>query len=142
MFKKILVPLDGSELAELALPYVAQLAATLGSEITLLTVIGASDEHDKNRVYLEGVAKEIKQDAGKHLKKDDGAVKVKIAVVVGNPAEKIVDYAATGKISLIVMASHGRSGIGRWALGSVAEKVVRAGSAPVLLVRTPGASVE
>jgi len=137
MFKKILVPLDGSKLAELALPYAAQLAATLGSEITLLTVIGSSDEHDTNRVYLEGVAKEINQDAKKHLKKDEGAVKVETAIVVGDPAEKIVDYAATGKISLIIMGSHGRSGIGRWALGSVAEKVIRAGSTPVLLVRTP-----
>ena len=50
--------------------------------------------------------------------------------------EAIVDYAATKKISLIVMASHGRSGIGRWTLGSVAEKVVRGGSSPVLLVRS------
>ena len=139
MFKKILVPLDGSKLAEQALPYAVEMAARLDSEITLLCVIGADDaqDYDKNLTYLKGVASETKQDAGKLLDKAEEDIKVETVIVVGNPAEKIVDYAATGKISLIIMASHGRSGISRWALGSVAEKVVRAGSTPVLLVRTP-----
>ena len=139
MFKKILVPLDGSKLAEQALPYAVEMAARLDSEITLLCVIGADDaqDYDKNLTYLKGVASETKQDAGKLLDKAEEDIKVETVIVVGNPAEKIVDYAATGKISLIIMASHGRSGLSRWALGSVAEKVVRASSTPVLLVRTP-----
>ena len=138
MFERILVPLDGSKLAELALPYAEELAARAGSQITLLRVITSSEaeDYDKNQVYLKGVAKEVEIDTKKSLEKPEGEIKVETAVLTGNPAEAIVDYAATKKISLIVMASHGRSGIGRWTLGSVAEKVVRGGSSPVLLVRS------
>jgi len=138
MFERILVPLDGSKLAELALPYAEELAARTGSQITLLQVIASSEaeDYDKNQVYLKGVAKEVKIDTKKLLPKPEGEIRVETAVLTGNPAEAIVDYAATKKISLIVMASHGRSGIGRWTLGSVAEKVVRGGSSPVLLVRS------
>ena len=138
MFEKILVPLDGSKLAELALPYAEELAARTGSQVTLLRVITSSEaeDYDNNQVYLKGVAKEVKIDTKKLLEKPEGEIKVETAVLTGNPAEAIVDYAATKKISLIVMASHGRSGIGRWTLGSVADKVVRGGSSPVLLVRS------
>ena len=138
MFEKIVVPLDGSKLAELALPYAKELAARTGSQVTLLRVLTSSEaeDYDKNQVYLKGVAKEVKLDTKKLLEKPEGEIKVETAVLTGNPAEAIVDYAATKKISLIVMASHGRSGIGRWTLGSVAEKVVRGGSSPVLLVRS------
>jgi len=138
MFEKILVPLDGSKLAELALPYAEELAARTGSQITLLRVVTSSEaeDYDKNQVYLKGVAKEVKIDTKKLREKPEGEIKAETVVLTGNPAEAIVDYAATKKISLIVMASHGRSGIGRWALGSVAEKVVRVGNTPVLLVRS------
>ena len=138
MFEKIVVPLDGSKLAELALPYAEELAARTGSQITLLRVIasGEAEDYEKNQVYLKGVAREVEIDTKKLLEKSGGEIKVETAVLTGNPAEAIVDYAATKKISLIVMASHGRSGIGRWTLGSVAEKVVRGGSSPVLLVRS------
>lgn len=138
MFERIFVPLDGSKLTELALPYAEELEARTGSQVTLLRVITSSEaeDHDKTQVYLKGVAKEIKTDTKKLLDKPKGEIKVETAVLTGNPAEAIVDYAATKKIGLIVMASHGRSGIGRWTLGSVAEKVVRGGSSPVLLVRS------
>jgi len=138
MFERIVVPLDGSKLAELALPYAEELAARTGSQITLLGVVATNDAEDygKSRLYLEGVAKEVKYDTKKYLEKQEGEITVEKAILTGNPAEEIVDYASMKKISLIVMASHGRSGISRWALGSVAEKVVRAGSSPVLLVRS------
>jgi nucleotide-binding universal stress UspA family protein len=64
--------------------------------------------------------------------------KVKAESSLGKPAEEIVNYANKNKVDLIVMASHGRSGISRWAYGSVAEKVLRSSCVPVLLIKVPG----
>jgi len=142
MYEKILVPLDGSELAEVALPYAEELAGRLGSEGTLLYV-SESAEGQYNRIpqfYMQETAKATKRGAERYLEKPEGkAIKVESATVVGNPAEEIVDYADKEDIGLIVMATHGRSGIRRWSLGSVADKVVRATKQPVALIRAKGA---
>jgi len=144
MYEKILVPLDGSELAEIALPYAEEMAVRLGSEITLFSVSETAEapEYHKHQVYLDGVADSTKRGAKRYLEMPKGVIKVEQAIAVGQPAEEIVDYAEKQGISLIIMATHGRSGIGRWTLGSVAEKVVRAGTTPVLLVRALGASAK
>jgi len=137
MYEKILIPLDGSELAEIALPYAEEMGVRLGSEITLLSVSDSAEapEYHKHQVYLDGVADSTKRGAKRYLEMPEEAIKVEKAIVVGEPAEEIVDYAEKEGIDLIIMATHGRSGISRWTLGSVAEKVVRAGTTPVLLVR-------
>lgn len=139
MYSKVLVPLDGSELAEVALPYAEELARRLGSEVTLLGVSESAGArvYYKHQVYLEGVLESTKHSVMTSLEKAEDAIKVESAIPVGSPAEEIIDYADRNNIDLIIMVTHGRSGIGRWALGSVAEKVVRAGNTPVLLVRTP-----
>jgi len=144
MYEKILVPLDGSELAEIALPYAEEMAVRLGSEITLLSVSETAEapEYHKHQVYLDGVADSTKRGAKRYLEMPEGVIKVEQQIAVGQPAEEIMDYAEKQGIGLIIMATHGRSGIGRWTLGSVAEKVVRAGTTPVLLVRALGASAE
>jgi len=142
MYEKILVPLDGSELAEVSLPYAEELAGRLGSEVTLIYVRrSAEDPYDHmHRFYIEKTAEVTKQGAERYLEKPVGkAIKVESRILVGHTAEEIVDYADKADIGLIVMATHGRSGVKRWALGSVAEKVVRATGRPTLLIRAKGA---
>jgi nucleotide-binding universal stress UspA family protein len=142
MYEKILVPLDGSGLAEVALPYAEELAGRLESEIALIYVSESAEvpQHYIHQFYLQKVAEATKEGALRILGKSAAkASRIESAVLVGHPAEEIVDYADKKDISLIVMATHGRSGIRRWALGSVAEKVLRATNRPVALIRAKGA---
>jgi len=141
MYEKILVPLDGSELAEVDLPYAEELAGRLGSEGTLLYVSeSAEDRYHRMPIYMQEMAKATKRNAERYLEKPEGkAIKVESTVLVGHPADEIVAYADKEDIGLIVMATHGRSGIKRLALGSVAEKIVRTARQPVALIRAKGA---
>ena len=152
MYKKVLVPLDGSKLAECVLPHVERLAeGGMVKEIVLLRVcdspsIIADYPEGKNKTWekhVERITSNAQQtcslyieDIEKDLK--DKGFKVKSDSCLGRPAEEIVSYANKNKVDLIVMASHGRSGVSRWAYGSVAEKVLRSTCVPVLLVKAPG----
>jgi len=141
MYEKILVPLDGSILAEVALPYAEELAGRLGSEIILLSMAESTEAEDyhKRQIYISGVLEEARHHVEEYLEKPEGkAIKVEAGILVGDPAEEIVDYADRENISLIVMAAHGQSGIRRWAMGGVADKVVRAARKPVALIRAKG----
>lgn len=139
MFEKIIVPLDCSKLAEAALPYAEELGAKMQSEIILLTVIG-SEDHEKLANYYNYI-KKIKeataQYAGKYI--EDETEKLPDIITVrrtGDPAKKIIEYAVEIDFPLIVMASHGQTGMSRWTVGSVADKVVRAGNTQaVMLIR-------
>ena len=139
-----MLPLDGSKLAEVALPYAEKLAGGLGSEITLVCVndLSAAPQQDTHLGYLQKIVGAIKEAAiGYASTSGDGTtIHAKSVLLSGQPAEKIVEYADSEGIGLIVMATHGQSGIQRWALGSVADKVVRATTRPVLLIRARGAS--
>lgn len=138
MYEKIVVPLDGSELSEVALPYAEELAGRLGSAISLIFVSDAVDGQYQHmrQFYLEKVADTIKHEAARYIPAGEKrTVNVTSTVLIGNPAEEIVRYADKEGAGLIVMATHGRSGLGRWALGSVADKVVRSASQPVALIR-------
>jgi nucleotide-binding universal stress UspA family protein len=152
MYKKILVPLDGSKLAECVLPHVESLATcSAGAEVVLVSVtervtgfraIDDSSQPLGERLVPEAVGKE-EQQARKYLDgiaKDLEAkgIKVLTEVLLGKPAEEIALFATNQGCDLIVMASHGRSGPSRWTHGSVAEKVFRANCAPLLVVRAPG----
>lgn len=142
MFEKILVPLDGSKLAEVALPYAEELAGRLGSEITLLSVSESAQapEYHKHQIYLGKIIESTKHHAQKYREQsEDKEIKTELEVLVGHPAEEILSYADQADIGLIIMATHGRSGITRWAVGSVADKVVRATKSPVALIRAKGA---
>ena len=141
MYEKILVPLDGSELAEVALPHAEELGWRISSEVTLLQVseTGESQRFHEHEVYLQREADLVKRNIVHHLGKDqEENIRVKSVVMEGYPAEEIVDYAEKSDIDMIIMATHGRTGVRRWALGSVADKVVRAASQPVVLIRTGG----
>ena len=141
MYKKMLVPLDGSELAEVVLPYAKELAGRLDLDLTLLHVCESQPESQfMCRAYLERAAdivrvqsREVQSKTGAPSEKK--AVEAQIHVVHGHPAEGILRYAEENKPDLILMATHGHSGIRRWALGSVADKVLRQSKIPVWLVR-------
>ena len=127
MWEKILVPLDGSNLAELALPYAEELAAAFNSEVFLVYVSEPAEDQYRHmhQRYIEDVAKQI----GKRIKK------VSPLVLSGKPAEEIIGYAEQNDVGLIIMASHGRSGITPWATGGVAGKVLHAAKIPLLLIK-------
>jgi nucleotide-binding universal stress UspA family protein len=142
MFDKILVPLDGSELAEVTLWYAEGLAGRMRSAITLLLVL--SPENLTSRYmydcYLNEIAKRTRANAEERgAEKREGEIKVDYEILKGDAAEEIVDYADKARVNLIIMSTQGRSGVRRWALGNVANKVLRATGKPVLLIRAKGA---
>ena len=155
MFRSILVSLDGSKLAECALPYAEELAKCCNAEQVVLVSVtervqGYRPVNDPSqplgqRLVPEAVGKQEKQaqrylDRIAKVLKAEG-VKVQTEVLLGNPAEEITLFAKHRGVDLIVMSSHGRSGPSRWAYGSVADKVFRASSVPILMVRAPGCVV-
>jgi nucleotide-binding universal stress UspA family protein len=138
MYDKILVPLDCSDLAEIALPYAEELAGSMGSKITLIHVSELSNEEydHMHLAYIEKTVELTKQSISKSYEKlNVKSIKVDSVFFAGHVAEQIVDYAEKQKIGLIIMATHGRSGIRRWIVGSVAAKVVSATEQPMLLIR-------
>jgi len=154
MYKKIMVPLDGSKLAESVLPHVEVIAKGTNAEEVILVsvterVLGYRPVTDysqptEEKLIPEAVGKMEKQ-AQKYLDRvakglEAKGIKTETLVLLGNPAEEITLNAKHYGADLIIMASHGRSGISRWTHGSVADKVFRASSVPVLMVRAPVAT--
>lgn len=141
--RRILVPLDGSPIAEQILPLVTRLAQALGSALTLFQVpIAHASEWMTGEWYfpVQGVVDTVEADAEAYLGAVAGDLRgrgldVTTAMAMGAVADCIVDYAATHQMDLIAMSTHGRTGLARWALGSVADRVLRAGSTPILLWR-------
>jgi nucleotide-binding universal stress UspA family protein len=143
---RILVPLDGSGLAEKILPHVRALAETNNVEIHLLRVYTLPPDAYvvADGVIAQGPApyrEELKKEAQTYLDgvmaglRADGLQRVIATALEGDPAGEIIDLARKTPNDLIAISTHGRSGIGRWVLGSVAEKVVQHSRGPVLLVR-------
>jgi nucleotide-binding universal stress UspA family protein len=146
-FNRILLPLDGSKHGEAALSYVEGLAIATKAEIILLQVV--TPPHDI--VLAEGYTSHLSRISEEYIEHASAAakdyldavkerlMKLKIAVrcevETGSPAERIIGYAKENNIDLIAISTHGRSGISRWLLGSVADKVLHATDRPVLLVR-------
>ena len=137
MFKKILVPLDGSKLAEKILPQVEELVKFCGAELHLLRVVMTYDmDPKKDKEHLEklsGEAQEYLDQVAARLKKS--GIQASVSVAHGKDAVQICDYASKKKFNLIAMSTHGRSGLGRLALGSVADKVLHCSIVPVMLFR-------
>ena len=145
MFKKIMIPLDGSALAENALEPGLALAERSGADVVLLRVpvyweVPAAaatyeflrPEQTRERIYerAERYLRSIRQ------VKHDLSIPLQLQVAEGDVAGTIVDTAAASGIDLIVMSTHGRTGLRRWLLGSVTEKVLRSAPCPVLAVRS------
>ena len=142
MYKRMLVPLDGSKLGEIALIYARELAGRLDIDSILLHVYSPEESETASiyRAYVEQAAETLRHELIAFQKKtsvqlEGKALETRGELAVGHPAEEILRYADENEIDFIIMATHGRSGIRRWALGSVADKVLRTSSVPVLLVR-------
>jgi nucleotide-binding universal stress UspA family protein len=137
MLSRILVPLDGSPLAEAVLPQVVELAALRKSEILLLRVALAHALPGVDPVEAQVSAVEEAQAylAGIEPGLSAQGLTIKSAVRYGHAAEEILDHARVAGADLIAMSTHGRSGFRRWVLGSVAETVARHSPIPVLLLR-------
>jgi nucleotide-binding universal stress UspA family protein len=151
MFKKILVCLDGSAMAEKVLPFAIEQARHFESEMVLFRVI-----HEPSIISLAipgmpalamdtpGQERQIKSEeleSETYLKKLSESIQAKEGIQVsydqtlGTAGEAIVDYAADNAIELIAIATHGRSGPGRTVLGSVADYIIRNAGLPILLIR-------
>ncbi len=130
LLARVVVPLDGSERAEQALAIAESLAASTEREIVLVQVTEHSQQHAAADLYLAETARRLEQ----------RGLACQRRVEEGDPAERIV--AASGPQDLIVMATHGRMGLARWALGSVADRVARVATGEVLLVRSGQAGTE
>lgn len=153
MYKKILVPLDGSKLAEGVVPHVQDLARRYGSEVILMQVVPplsklvmeteavamgearagpeaatavAKAERESAHAYLEGVAKRLRAEG----------IQVRAEILTGEAGDAVVTHAHSELVDLIAMSTHGRSGLGRLVYGSVADHVLRHAGAPVLLIRS------
>ena len=145
--KRIMVPLDGSPLARQALPLAAELAKPARSELILLQAIATTLEphpgfpsRGRPIPQLANLVESLREHAAGELSERanelrDNDLSVSTYVVNGHAAEVLVDEARQHNVDLIVMATHGYSGIKRWALGSVADKVLHATRTPLLLVR-------
>lgn len=152
MKEKILVPLDGSKIGEAALPFVENLVGKFlpdpRVEVTLIQVLSSmsyylvAGEATARVPYTEDEVIRMKEAATSYLEKagqilkDKGAM-INTKVVIGNAAEEILKAADEIDVDFIAMSSHGRSGISRWAFGSVTDRVVRGGGKPVLVVKAP-----
>lgn len=142
MYKKILVPLDGSELAKKGLEEAERLAKIFDSEIILFQVVPflpiyGSPElvtplivDEKQKEFAERYLSDLTEETKKK------GLRVRYMVKTGQQvAVEIIDFAKENGVDLIVMCTHGRSGITRWVLGSVALKVLTRAETPILLIR-------
>ena len=152
MYERILVPLDGSKVGEAALPYVEELVSKLSPalkvEVTLFQVVSSlshwivAGEASAQIPYTLKEMEQIKRKAMDYLNKtgeglrSKGAI-VKIKVGIGSAADEIIKAADEINTDLIAMSTHGRSGLSRWAFGSVTDRILRGGNTPVLVVRAP-----
>ena len=158
MFNRILVPLDGSPLAEGAIPHAELFARIFGASIFLLQVLDPTSYHEKpNSVdplrwqlrkaeadaYLQGVANRIRKNLGENsmLGEDEKKSRVDYSVREGKAAENIVDFAHTENIDLLVICTHGSSGLSRWNISSITQKVISLIYLPVLIVRAYDRSI-
>ncbi|OPX98471.1 MAG: hypothetical protein A4E60_03049 [Syntrophorhabdus sp. PtaB.Bin047] len=145
MFKKILCPVDFSEFTKDVVAYAVDMAKQYGAELHMLHVIPnltyftpyESFLTPENLVAIEkNIQNEVDRDFGKVLGKVD--IDVKKAVRTGVAFVEIIDYVKSEGVDLIVMGTHGRSGIEHILIGNVAEKVVRKSPCPVMTIRPRG----
>lgn len=141
---KVLIPLDGSETAEVVLPYIEDMAIKMALEVTLVRVVkigGALDAYSDGYTYfgVPDLEAELEVEATEYIKgvadklKAKG-LKVGWKVMKGAPAICITDIARDTPHDLIALATHGRSGLTRWVIGSVAEALVRSSGDPVIVI--------
>jgi nucleotide-binding universal stress UspA family protein len=145
MYRKILVPLDGSKVAEGVLPHAKALAYSEGAELVLLTVAAnpvmdfafsdpglaqsaVLEQEERSKTYITEIEEQLRS----------AGFKTSTVLRVGSVAEVILEVAEELQVDAIAMSTHGRTGPARWLLGSIAERVVHSSKVPVLLIRANG----
>jgi nucleotide-binding universal stress UspA family protein len=145
VYERVLIPLDGSELAETILPFAERIAGPLDTEVVLLRVVeplsaiaglGTGGVVGPDALFLRQLeAKRYLADVGKRL--EAKGLRVRIVLGLGTPGSEITATATAEKADLIALTTHGRTGLWRTILGSVAEEVLRGATVPVLMIRKP-----
>ena len=148
MYQKIMVPLDGSELSECVLPHLETIFnGCQVKDVLLVRVVEPVNPSVGAYVYPEDAVKrldaehkaEVEQYLDAMIKRlSDKGIVPQTAMLTGKPGDILGDYAEKNGVDLILIATHGRSGVSRWAWGSVADRVLRSACVPVLMVRAPG----
>jgi nucleotide-binding universal stress UspA family protein len=147
MYRRIMVPLDGSQIAECVLPHVEAIAKFSKANVELVNVIEPLELPTRGGIALsiddiKQIESHSKEDAESYLREIVErlklvGIKANWKLLAGKAANKLVDHLQKNNFDLVIMATHGRSGISRWIWGSVAEKILHSSSIPVLLVRPP-----
>jgi nucleotide-binding universal stress UspA family protein len=152
MFNRILVPLDGSPLAEGAIPHAVLFARIFGSSIIFLQVLDPTSYHENPKavdplswqirkaeadMYMQGIALRVRENLGERLLNGEEGKKSRVdySIREGKAAENIIDFAHTENIDLLVISTHGSGGLSRWNISSVTQKVINLIYLPVLIVR-------
>lgn len=162
MYHKIMIPLDGSELAECVLPHAEALikggltktavllwvleplpTAMYGASVETFASSAQEDIFVSHTEYWEKMEAERKSTAAEYLKRiaerfSQYGAEIKCQILEGRIADTLAGFAEKNNIDLILIATHGRSGINRWLMGSVADRVLHYSDVPVLMVRAPG----
>lgn len=153
MFNRILVPLDGSSLAEGAIPHAELFARIFNAKIFLLQVLEPTSYHENPKavdplnwqirkaeadLYMQGIASRVRENLGEttSITEDEKKSRVEYCIREGKAAENIVDFAHTEDIDLLVISTHGSGGLSRWNISSVTQKVINLIYLPVLIVRS------
>ena len=156
MYKRIMVPLDGSDLADRVLPHVKALMSAFPSAAAVFvrvvepspsifddTASISSTSREKMIADLKRIEEKRKSDAAAYLegvvqKVTSEAGECTSVVLSGRVADRLAEYIENQDMNLVIIATHGRSGISRWVRGSIAERVLGASRVPVLMVRASG----
>ncbi len=152
IFHHIVIPLDGSELAENSLSYLETFSLTAETEVELVRAVPPVELHYKAALPVDTRAeKELNQSSRKEAQEYLERVKAKIGpspakvttrTIQGNPADAIVDHLNSSGADLLLMATHGRSGPSRWIWGSTAERILRSTCIPTFIVHPPGCGLK
>ncbi len=151
MFTRILVPLDGSPLAEVAIPHAELFARIFGASLHFLRVLEPISYHENPAAvdplrwqlqkaeadaYMQSIANRVRENLGENISMGEGEKsRVEYSVREGKTPENIVDFAHTESIDLLIISTHGSSGLSRWNISSVTQKVINLIYLPVLIVR-------
>ena len=159
MFNRILVPLDGSSLAERALPHAEEFARIFGSTIILLQVLDPTSFHENPNpvdplswqirkteadIYMNNIASRLRKElqetvidiiSAQKREKDEKKILVEYSIREGKTAESIVNFAHSENIDMLILSTHGSGGLSRWNISSITQKVINLVYLPVLIVR-------
>lgn len=143
MYKRILLTLDGSTLAEQATATALTLTRQFGAELTLLTVVSPLTKSSRagaaSVAAIEAAERALIEEASRYLDRTAARIReegsaVQVAARFGNPSKSIINFVQENEIDLVVMSTRGQTGAARWLLGSVVDHVVRSSAVPVVVV--------